>query len=155
MSVKRRILVSAPRDIRLDPHRIEIKRAIVDEIKRLGYEPQIFLGPKGGVGLPDGAGWDLEGVEKVARRCVGAAIIGLPFWKTTQEGQEIWLPTDYCQYEGAVAHVYGLPILAIAVGIEVYPAWCSDNITPVEQDFQGIGTCKTGTKLAGHGRLYR
>ncbi len=118
MSVSRRILVSAPRDIRLDSHRIEIKRAIVDEIKRLGYEPQIFLGPTGGVGLAAGAGWDLEEVEKVARRCVGAAIIGLPFWKTTLEGREIWLPTDYCQYEGAVAHAYGLPILAIAVGIE-------------------------------------
>lgn len=118
MSVTRRILVSAPRDIRLDPHRIEIKQAIVDEITRLGYEPQIFLGPTGGVGLAAGAGWDLEEVERVARRCVGAVIIGLPFWKTTQEGREVWLPTDYCQYEGAVARTYGLPILAIAVGIE-------------------------------------
>ena len=118
MSVTRRILISAPRDIRLDPHRIEIKQAIIDEITRLGYEPQIFLGPTGGVGLAAGAGWDLEEVERVARRCVGAVIIGLPFWKTTQEGREVWLPTDYCQYEGAVARTYGLPILAIAIGIE-------------------------------------
>ena len=118
MSVNRRVLVSAPRDIRLDTPRIKIKGAIVDQIKRLGYEPQIFLDPTGGTGLATGAGWSLEEVERVARRCVGAAIIGLPFWKTTQEGRECWLPTDYCQYEGAIAHAYGLPILAIAVGIE-------------------------------------
>jgi hypothetical protein len=118
MSVNRRIFVSAPRDIRLDARRIEIKGAIVDEIQQLGYEPQIFLGPTGGVGLAAGAGWTLEEVERVATHCVGAVIIGLPFWKTAQEGREIWLPTDYCQYEGAVAHAYGLPILAIAIGIE-------------------------------------
>jgi hypothetical protein len=49
---------------------------------------------------------------------VAAAIIGVPFWKTTLEGRECWLPTDYCQYEGAIAHAYDLPILAIAIGIE-------------------------------------
>jgi hypothetical protein len=95
MSVKRRIFVSASRDIRLDPHRIEIKWAIVDEIKRLGYEPQIFLSPTDGVGLADGGGWDIEKVEEVAKRCVGAVIIGLPYWKTTRDGREIWLPTDF------------------------------------------------------------
>lgn len=117
MSIKHRVLVSAPRNIRLDPLRIKIKEAIVDQIER-DYELQVFLDPTGGTGLAAGAGWSLEEVERVARRCVGAAIIGLPFWKTTQEGREFWLPTDYCQYEGAIAHAYGLPILAIAVGIE-------------------------------------
>ncbi|HEY2292093.1 MAG TPA: hypothetical protein VGM86_15445 [Thermoanaerobaculia bacterium] len=118
MSVNRRVLVSAPRNIRLDTPRIKIKEAILDQIEQLGYEPQVFLDPAGGIGLAAGAGWSLEEVERVARRCVGAAIIGLPFWKTTQEGRELWLPTDYCQYEGAIAHACCLPILAIAVGIE-------------------------------------
>ncbi len=118
MSVTRRVLVSAPRDIRLDGPRIKVKSAILDDIKRLGYEPQVFLDSTGGTGLATGAGWSLEEVERVARRCVGAAIIGLPFWKTTQEGRDCWLPTDYCQYEGAIAHAYNLPILAIAIGIE-------------------------------------
>jgi hypothetical protein len=118
MSLNRRVLVSAPRDIRLDTPHIKIKGAIIDQIKRLGYEPQVFLDPTGGTGLAAGVGWSLEEVERVARRCVGAAIIGLPFWKTMQEGRECWLPTDYCQYEGAIAHAYGLPVLAIAVGIE-------------------------------------
>jgi hypothetical protein len=118
MSVKRRVFISAPRDIRLDTPRSKIKRAIIDQIERLGYEPQIFLDSEGGTGLAKGVGWSLEEVEAVARRCVGAAIIGVPFWKTTQEGREFWLPTDYCQYESAIAHAYDLPILAIAVGIE-------------------------------------
>ena len=118
MSVNRRVFVSAPRNIRLDAPRIKIKEAIVDHVKRLGYEPQVFLDSSDGTGLAAGAGWNLEEVERVARRCVGAVIIGLPFWKTTQDGRECWLPTDYCQYEGAIAHAYGLPILAIAVGIE-------------------------------------
>ena len=96
----------------------KIKEAIVDHVKRLGYESQVFLDSSDGTGLAAGAGWNLEEVERVARRCVGAVIIGLPFWKTTQDGRECWLPTDYCQYEGAIAHAYGLPILAIAVGIE-------------------------------------
>ncbi len=118
MNVKRRVYISAPRDIRLNQPRTKIKQAIVDGIKDMGYEPQIFLTQAGGVGLAAGAGWSLEGVEKVARRCVGAAMIGLPFWKTTLEGREVWLPTDYCPYEAAVTHALGLPILAISIGIE-------------------------------------
>ena len=116
--INRRIFISAPRDVRLDPVRIKIKQAIVEQIESANFEPQIFLTPAGGVGLAAGAGWSLEEVEKVARRCVGAAIIGLPFWKTTLEEREVWLPTDYCPYEGAIAHGLGLPILAISVGIE-------------------------------------
>jgi hypothetical protein len=118
MNINRRVFISAPRDMRLDQPRIKIKQAIVDQIKSAGYDPQIFLTSAGGVGLAAGAGWSLEEVEKVARRCIGAAIIGLPFWKTTLAEREVWLPTDYCPYEGAVAHGLGLPILAISIGIE-------------------------------------
>jgi hypothetical protein len=118
MNFNRRIFISAPRDKRLDQPRIKIKQAIVDQIKNAGYEPQIFLTPVGGAGLAAGAGWSLEEVERIARRCVGAAMIGLPFWKTTLEARELWLPTDYCPYEGAVAHSLGLPILAVSIGIE-------------------------------------
>src|SRR6266511_5327860 len=107
MSVKHRVLISAARNIRLDPLRIKITEAIVDQIKGEDYEPQVFLDQTGGTGLAAGAGWSLEEVERVARRCVGAAIIGLPFWKTTQEGRKFWLPTEYCQYEGAIAHAHG------------------------------------------------
>ena len=129
MSLNRRIFISAPRDVRLDPPRIRIKQAIVDEVKSAGYQPQMFLTPEGGEGLAAGAGWSVDEVERVARRCVGAVLIGLPFWKTTLEGRDIWLPSDYCPYEGAVAHTLGLPILAISVGIE--PRGIFDDHAPV------------------------
>ena len=43
MRVKRRILVSAPRDIRLDAARIGIKRAIIDRIEQFGDQLQVWL----------------------------------------------------------------------------------------------------------------
>lgn len=42
MSRNRRIFISAPRDIHLDPSRIKIKQAIVDHIEYKGYEPQVL-----------------------------------------------------------------------------------------------------------------
>ena len=118
MSLNRRIFISAPRDVRLDPPRIAIKRAIVEEVRNAGYEPQIFLTPEGGEGLAAGAGWSIVEVDRVARRCVGAVLIGLPFWRSTLDDRDVWLPSDYCAYEGAVARTLGLPVLAISVGIE-------------------------------------
>lgn len=120
MSLNRRILISAPRDERLKDRPLlkTIKHAILNEIRNAGYEPQIFLTPEGGEGLAADLGWSLKDVDMVARRCVGAVLIGLPFWKTTLEDRDIWLPTDYCPYEGGVARTLGLPILAISVGIE-------------------------------------
>lgn len=118
MNLNRRVFISAPRDVRLNPPRIRIKHAIVDEIRAAGYQPQMFLTPEGGDGLAAGAGWSIDEVDRVIRRCVGAVLIGLPFWKTALEARDIWLPSDYCPYEGAVAHTLGLPILAISIGIE-------------------------------------
>jgi hypothetical protein len=130
MSLNRRILISAPRDKRLkDPLLIKIKQAIVAEIQKAGYDLQVFLTPAGGQGLAAGAGWSLGEVDRVARRCVGAVLIGLPFWNTTLDGRDICLPSDYCPYEGAVAHTLGLPILAIAIGIE--PRGIFDEHAPV------------------------
>jgi Predicted nucleotide-binding protein containing TIR-like domain len=129
MSLNRRVFISAPRDVRLDLPRIRIKQAIVDEITTAGYQPQMFLTQEGGEGLPAGVGWTIDEVDRVVRRCVGAVLIGLPFWKTTLEARDIWLPSDYCPYEGAVAHTLGLPILAISVGIE--PRGVFDDHAPV------------------------
>lgn len=130
MSINRRVLVSAPRDKRLkEPLLIRIKQAILDEIKSAGYDLQVFLTPAGGQGLAAGAGWSLGEVDRVAKRCVGAVLIGLPFWNTKLDGRDICLPSDYCPYEGAVAHTLGLPILAIAIGIE--PRGIFDEHAPV------------------------
>jgi hypothetical protein len=124
MSLNRRIFVSAPRTARLvapDPSVVDprpaIKDAIVQKIRAAGYKPQMFLTPSGGEGLvPDG--WTLNGVEAVMRRCAGAVLIGVPFFHATLDGRQISLPTDYCQYEGAVARTLRLPILSISIDIE-------------------------------------
>lgn len=116
--ITRRILISAPRDQRLKEPQVRLKDAILDRIRREGFEPQVFLDAKGGAGLAAGAGWSVDGVERVARRCVGAAIIGLQFWKVSRPGADVWLPSEYSQFEGAIARSLNLPILAIDAGIE-------------------------------------
>jgi hypothetical protein len=120
MNLNRRVFISAPRDVRLqdDPLRIAVKNDVLREIARLGYDPSIFLTPTGGSGLAAGQGWSPQAVLDVAKRCVGAALIGIPFWKVAVNGREAWLPSDYCSHEGAVAHALGLPVLAISIGIE-------------------------------------
>jgi len=120
MNLNRRVFISAPRDVRLhdDPLRIQVKSDVLREIKRLGYDPSIFLTPAGGTGLAAGEGWSPQAVLNVAKRCVGAVLIGIPFWKVTIDGREAWLPSDYCSHEGAVAHALGLPVLTVSSGIE-------------------------------------
>lgn len=102
-----------PSDFALNEQQNRLKWAIVDEIKKLGYEEQIFIGPQGARGLAAGIGWGLSEVDRVMRRCSGAALIGLPKWRVQAEQGEILLPTEFCQYEGAVAYTCGLPILAM------------------------------------------
>jgi hypothetical protein len=120
MNLNRRVFISAPRDVRLqsDPVRIGVKRDVLREIERLGYDPSVFLTPAGGTGLAVGEGWSPEAVLNVAKRCVGAVLIGIPFWKVAVDSREAWLPSDYCSHEGAVAHALGLPVLAVSIGIE-------------------------------------
>jgi CAP12/Pycsar effector protein, TIR domain len=114
MAVTRRIFVSMPADDWLTPQQNELKWGIVDEIKGLDYVPEIFTNPKGMVGLASGKVWSRHDADTIMRKCVGAAIIGLPRWEfSTSDGQTIKLPTEYCQYEGAVAYTLGLPMLVV------------------------------------------
>src|SRR5215813_1128804 len=108
-----------PADFALDKRQNDLKWAIVKEIESIGYEAQVFGGPTGGWGLAAGTGWSLVEVDRVMRRCSGAALIGLPKWRVRIQEREILLPTEYCHYEGAVAYTRGLPILAaVEHGIE-------------------------------------
>lgn len=120
MNLNRRVFISAPRDVRLrdSPLGIEAKKDVLREIERLGYAPQIFLTLTDGTGLAAGQGWSPQAVLDVAKKCVGAVLIGVPFWKVTVDGREAWLASDYCSHEGAVAHALGLPVLAVSIGIE-------------------------------------
>ena len=113
MSVTRRVYVSMPADFSLDDRQNAVKWAVVRTIEELDYEAQIFGGPTGGRGLAAGKAWTLAEVDRVMRRCVGAAVIGFPKWRVDAGDRTLSLPTEFCHYEGAVAHSCGLPILAV------------------------------------------
>jgi hypothetical protein len=114
MSVKRRIYVSLPADRWLLPDLNDLKWAIVDEIENLGYTPEIFTNPRGKPGLASSRAWGARDADEVARRCVGAAIIGMARWNFKDEGgQDARLPTEFNHYEGALARTLGLPTLVL------------------------------------------
>jgi hypothetical protein len=111
-----------PADQWLDRKQNELKWGIVDEIERLGYVPEIFTNPKGMPGLASGKVWSRQDADMVMRKCIGAAIIGLPRWEfSISEGgragramrHTVKLPTEFCQYEGAIAYTLGLPMLVV------------------------------------------
>ena len=113
MPLIRRVFVSLPADRWLGPQQNDLKWGIVDEIRQLGYLPEIFTNPRGMPGLAAGKAWSAIELDRVARRCVGAAIIGLPRWVfPTLEG-ETSLATEFNHYEGAVAYKLRLPLLVV------------------------------------------
>lgn len=114
MSVTRRIYVSLPADPWLPKNLNDLKWGIVEEIAKLGYLPEIFTNPRGMPGLASAKAWNPRDAGDIARRCIGAAIIGMPRWRFQDtQGQEALLPTEFNHYEGAVAHMLGLPTLVL------------------------------------------
>src|SRR5277367_5588249 len=114
MSVNRRIYVSLPADHWLPKNLNDLKWAIVDEIENLGYIPEVFTNPKGKPGLASARAWGARDADEIARRCVGAAIIGMARWRfEDREKREARLPTEFNHYEGAVARTLGLPTLVL------------------------------------------
>ena len=115
MLLSRRIFVSLPADQWLTPDQNNLKWGIVDKIKAAGYIPEIFTNPRGMAGLASGKAWSRQEADKVLRKCMGAAIIGMPRWEfPVSGGPNIKLATEYNQYEGAVAYTLGLPMLVLA-----------------------------------------
>lgn len=112
--ITRRIYVSLPADPWLPPNLNEVKWGIVEEIAKLGFTPEIFTNPKGMPGLASAKAWNPRLADEIARRCVGAAILGMPRWRFTDvEGKSALLPTEFNHYEGALAHTLGLPTLVL------------------------------------------
>lgn len=58
--------------------------------------------------------WSSGEAHNVMKRCIGAAVLGLPIWRARSmvKNEPFSLVSEYCHYEGAMARVYGLPILA-------------------------------------------
>jgi predicted nucleotide-binding protein len=90
-----------------------LRRAVLDEIERLGYQLTAFGTPTGGVGLAARETWNRDEAIDAMRRCVGAVLLGFPYWRVTDGARSTGLVTEYCQYEGALASMLGLPILAL------------------------------------------
>ena len=129
MPITRRIYVSLPADPWLPKNLNELKWGIVEEIEKLGYTPEIFTNPKGKPGLASAKAWNPRDADEIARRCVAAAILGMPRWifqvkepdltatdaERSQNGaaRSVLLPTEFNHYEGALARTLGLPILVL------------------------------------------
>ena len=113
MAVVRRIFVSGPREKYLNARTAGVHRAVLAEIEKLGYQLTAFGTPAGGVGLADRETWNRDKAIAAMRRCVGVAVLGFPYWHVTDGPRSTGLVTEYCHYEGALASMLGLPILAL------------------------------------------
>jgi hypothetical protein len=115
MPIVRRIYVSLPADPWLPDNLNELKWGIVEEIEKLGYTPEIFTNPRGKPGLASARSWHPRDADEIARRCTGAAVLGMPRWRfTDSQGKEVLLPTEFNHYEGALFHTLRLPTLVLA-----------------------------------------
>lgn len=114
MPITRRIYVSLPADPWLPKNLNDLKWGIVEEIEKLGYTPEIFTNPKGKLSLASAKAWNPRDADDIARRCIGAAVLGMPRW-TFQDasGAPALLPTEFNHYEGALARTLGLPTLVL------------------------------------------
>ncbi len=114
MNIARRIYVSLPADPWLPENLNRLKWGIVEEIEKLGYTPEIFTNPKGKPGLASAKAWNPRDADDIARRCSGAAILGMPRWRF-QDGDNnpVLLPTEFNHYEGAMVRTLGLPTLVL------------------------------------------
>jgi hypothetical protein len=114
MPITRRIYVSLPADPWLPDNLNRLKWGIVDEIEKLGYCAEIFTNPRGKLTLASAKSWHPRDADEVARRCVGAAILGMPRWTFNDtRGEPALLPTEFNHYEGALAYTLGLPVLVL------------------------------------------
>ena len=103
MAVTRRVLVSMPADQWLRPQQNALKWGIVREIETGGYRPKSSSIPRGKSGLTAAKAWGPDVVDAVARRCVGAAVLGFPRWEFRGHFTHR-LPTEFDHYEGCSLH---------------------------------------------------
>jgi len=130
MSINRRVFVSVSPHHKLDERRQRVRYAILEEIRKRGYQLEITFESGEAAGLS----WSFENIEKIMRRCIGAVALAFHRWSISEEGGRLLLASEYIHYEGAVANVLRLPLLIIA-----------------EQGLVGRGLTWTG---AGHPILF-
>jgi hypothetical protein len=113
MPIAKRVSVIMPFDQALAPDQNALKWGIVEEIEALGYSTEIFFDPRGKPSLAAAKAWSAAEADRVTRRCVGAALIGMPRWSFPTPQGVVHLPTEFCYYEGAIAYTLRLPMLIL------------------------------------------
>jgi hypothetical protein len=113
MPISRRVFVSMPANQWLTYTQNNLKWGIVDTIEKLGYRSEVFFDPRGKPGLAASKAWSAREADIVLRRCIGVVVIGMPRWMFSTSKGEVWLPTEFCHYEGAVAYTLRLPMLVL------------------------------------------
>ena len=113
MAVTRRVCVILPDDRWCSADENRFKWAIVERIEALGLVAEIFHDPRGTASLCAPMAWSAANAEYVTRRCVGAALIGLPRWRVDTPDGRLQLPTEFSHFEGALAWQLGLPLLVL------------------------------------------
>jgi hypothetical protein len=115
----RRVFISLPADQWLTAQENKVKWAIVKEIENLGYTGEVFTDPRGTKSLSASLAWSATECERVMRHCEGCAVLGFPRWRIDNGTGKTLLPTDFNQYEGALAHTLGLPLLVLVQSVVV------------------------------------
>src|SRR5258706_3403106 len=92
----------------------DLKGGVVEPIERLGSVAKIFTDSSGRNARSPGKTWTARKADEIMKACSGAVIIGLPRWILGAADGPVHLPTEYSQYEGAVARTFDLPLLILA-----------------------------------------
>ena len=110
----RRVFVSMVADRLLSPAQNAFKWAVVDRIKKCGYQPEVFYNPQTVEGIAARKSWTPVEAEEVIRQCVAGVIIGMPRWRFRDGKRNVLIPTEYSQYEGAILKTVNIPIMVLA-----------------------------------------
>lgn len=111
LAYRPRIYIHAP--YRPEPHQAEVKKGILEKIRRLGFEPQEFHVS----GLPQGDSWTFTRAIEVMRQCDGALILALMRWMDSDGTTSIPVPSEYSHFEGALALACDLPTIGLQAGM--------------------------------------
>lgn len=110
MAIARRVFVSVSPRHKLDLRRQGIRQAVLDHIRKRGYDLEITLES----GEAAAVSWSFENIERILRRCCGAVALAFPRWSVSDAGSTVLLASEYVHYESAVANVLGIPLLVIS-----------------------------------------
>ncbi len=113
MTVTRRVSVILPDDRWCSERENAFKWAIVERIEALGLVAEIFHDPRGKASLCAPMAWSAANADFISRRCVGAALIGLPRWRFETANGAVNLATEFSHFEGALAWQLKLPLLVL------------------------------------------